>query len=103
MGFEAWRQLAKRYNPIDGTFELDRMSHLLARKQCKDLSEIPAAVDRLIRDIEGYEQRSTQKSPQEWKLPPLQQLLPEKYKKELEMRYSMGEKDFDKVVSNIVG
>ena len=29
MGFEAWRQLAKRYNPIDGSFELDRMSHLL--------------------------------------------------------------------------
>ena len=75
-GLEAWRQLAKRYNPIGGTFELDRMSHLLSRKQCKDLSEIPAAVDRLIRDIEGYEQRSTHKSPQGWELPLLKQLLP---------------------------
>ena len=64
MGFEAWRQLAKRYNPIDGSFELDRMSHLLQRKQCKDLAELPAAVDRLLRDIEGYEQRSTNKFPQ---------------------------------------
>jgi hypothetical protein len=89
MGFEAWRQLAKRYNPMDGTYELDRMSHLLARKQVKELSEVPAAVDRLVRDIDNYETRSATKSPQEWKLPLLKQILPEKHRKELEMRFSI--------------
>jgi len=62
-GFEAWRQLAKRYNPTDGTFELDRMDGLLHRKQCKDLSEVPAAFDRLVRDIEDYETRSQSEFP----------------------------------------
>ena len=31
-GFDAWRQLATRYNPTGGTFELDRMDGLLHRK-----------------------------------------------------------------------
>ena len=102
-GFEAWRELDKRYNPTDGTFELDRMDPLLHRKQCKDITEVPAAVDRLVRDFEDYEARSKSKFPQEWKIPLLKQLLPAAYKKELEMRFSMGEKNFDKIASNIVG
>ena len=102
-GFEAWRQLAKRYNPTDGTFELDRMDGLLHRKQCKDLMEVPAAVDRLVRDIDDYETLSQSKFPMDWKIPLLKQLLPKEYKKELEMRFSMGEKNFEKMASNLVG
>jgi len=39
----------------------------------------------------------------DWKIPLLKQLLPKEYKKELEMRFSMGEKNFEKMASNIVG
>ena len=88
---------------MDGTYELDRMSHLLARNQVKELSEVPAAVDRLVRDIDNYEKRSATTFPQEWKLPLLKQIPPEKHRKELEMRFSMGEKDFQKIVTHIVG
>ena len=102
-GFEAWRQLAKRYNPTDGTFELDRMDGLLHRKQCKDLTDVPAAVDRLVRDIDDYETRSQSGFPADWKTLLLKQLLPKEYKKELEMRFSMGEKNFEKIAANIVG
>ena len=44
-GFEAWRRLKKRYNPTGGRFELDKMNKMLARRQCKDLSDLPAAID----------------------------------------------------------
>ena len=79
---------------MGGTYELDRMSHLTARKQVKELSEVFAAVDRLVRDIGNYEQRSATQFPQYWKLPLLKQVLPEKHREDLEMRFSMGEKDF---------
>ena len=102
-GFEAWRQLLRRYNPTGGRFELDRMAHLLQRKQCKTLSEVPAAVDVLERDMLGYETRSSVKFPEEWKLPLLLQILPETHRKELEVKFSMGEKNYSKIVANIVG
>ena len=81
-GFEAWRQLMKRYNPLGGRFELDRMTHLLRRKACKALSEVPSAVDALEKDIAGYEARSANKFPEEWKAPLLIQLLPESHRNE---------------------
>ena len=75
-GVEAWRQLMKRYNPLGGRFELDRMTHLLRRKACKALSGVPAAVDALEKDIAGYEARSANKFPEDLKVPLLIQLLP---------------------------
>ncbi len=53
-GFEAWRTLMRRYNPRGGRFELDRMNHLLQRKQCKTLTEVPAAVDIFEKESENY-------------------------------------------------
>ena len=50
-GFEAWRLLVKRHAPSGGRYELDRMNSMLARKQCKDLSDLPAAIDVLERDF----------------------------------------------------
>ncbi len=101
-GFEAWRQLHRRFNPTGGRFEVSRMNNLLSRKQCKTLVEVPAAVDVLERDFANYEARSQHAFPAEWKIPLLLQLLPDKAREELEFKFSMGEKDYGKMVTNIV-
>ena len=102
-GFEAWRALIQRYNPKGGRFELERMNSLLKRKQCKTLSEVPAAVDMLEKEIEHYEARNNQRFPQEFKIPLLLQLLPGAHREQLELKFSMGEKDYAKIAANIVG
>ena len=102
-GFEAWRLLKKRYNPAGGRFELDRMTGLLARKRCKDLTDLPAVIDRLERDLRNYEISTSMNFPPEWKIPLLLQLMPESHAREMTMKYTMGERDFSKMVSNITG
>ena len=102
-GFEAWRKLKCRYNPSGGRFELDRMTLLLSRKQCANLSDLPAAIDKLERDLRNYETNTSLVFPAEWKIPLLLQLMPASHQKELQMKYTMGERDFSKMVSNITG
>ena len=82
-GFEAWRLLSKRHTPTGGRYELDRMNSMLARKQCKDLSDLPAAIDVLERDLRTYEATMGTAFPPEWKIPLLFQLMPESHKREL--------------------
>jgi hypothetical protein len=53
--------------------------------------------------MEDYEKRSLSKFPPDWKIPLLKQILPKEHKKELELRFSMGEKNFEKIAANIVG
>ena len=48
-GFEAWRQLKLRYNPDGGRMEFYRIESLFAKKPCRSLSEVPAAIDLLER------------------------------------------------------
>ena len=102
-GFEAWRKLKCRYNPSGGRFELDRMTLLLSRKQCANLSDLPAAIDKLERDLRNYEANTNLVFPAEWKIPLLLQLMPASHQKELQMKYTMGERDFSKMVSNVAG
>ena len=80
-GFEAWRQLKLRYNPSGGRFQLDQMTTMLHRKPCKDVTELPAAIDKLEKDFRSYEQNSEKRFPEEWKIPLLRDLLPAAYKK----------------------
>ena len=103
MGFEAWRQLLKRYRPTGGSHALNRMTQLLQRKRCKDLVEMPSAVDQLEKDIRSYEQRGGTAFPEEWKSPLLLQLIPEAYRREFDSKFIIGEKDYTKMRDNIVG
>ena len=100
-GFEAWRLLSRRYNPKSGTFELDRMLRLTNRKQCANLNELPAAVDQMEKDIRNYEARSANKFPEEWKMPLLIQLVPKAYKKEIEMKFQLGQRDYAKLAAEL--
>ena len=54
-GFQVWRQLKKRYNPSSGTFELDNVTAMIARKQVKGLEDLAAAIDGLEKDTNDYE------------------------------------------------
>ena len=100
-GFEAWRLLKKRYDPSTGNFELTKMNRMISRKACKDLSDLPAAIDILEKDIRGYESSMNVPFPAEWKILLLLQLIPENYKHELEAKYAMGYRDFRRMCENI--
>ena len=101
-GFEAWRLLHKRYAPSGGRHELHRMAALLTRKQCASLSQVPRAVDELEADFRKYNDTTGYTFPEEWKLPLLLQMLPASHKSELEMKFTMGERDYNTMVKNIV-
>ena len=45
-GFEAWRALSRRYDPVGEQFVFDQMTSLLHRERCKDISELAGAIER---------------------------------------------------------
>ena len=45
-GFEAWRALSRRYDPIGEQFVFDQMTSLLRRDRCKDIGDLPGAIER---------------------------------------------------------
>ena len=63
-GFEAWRRLAHRHNPLGGQLELVKMQHLLHKTAVKSLTELPAAVDAFEKEIELYNKRNTNNFPE---------------------------------------
>ena len=69
MGFEAWRQMAKRFNPTGGQYELDMMSQLMNPTAATSLTALPGAVDRFERDLRTYESKTGRAFPEEWKVP----------------------------------
>ena len=97
-GFEAWRQLKVRYLPSGGSYEIDRMNLILQRKRCKNLDELPTAIDKLLKDIRGYSLTMGEPFPVKWKMPLLCQILPEENRKVLEQQYMLDKKlDFEVV------
>ena len=97
-GFEAWRQLKVRYLPSGGSYEIDRMNLILQRKRCKNLDELPTAIDKLLKDIRSYSLTMGEPFPVKWKMPLLCQILPEENRKVLEQQYMLDKKlDFEVV------
>ena len=101
-GFEAWRLLAHRYNPMGGQLELTKMQHLLHKSAVKSLSELPAAVDAFEKEIDMYNRRNPNNFPEEWKLPILLELIPTSHKRELTTKYTLGERNYKKMRDAIV-
>ena len=44
LGFEAWRQLHRRYNPSGGQYELDMMARLMSPQKATKLADLPGAI-----------------------------------------------------------
>ena len=60
-------------------------------------------MDSLEKDIAGYEASSQNKFPEAWGVPLLLQLLPDSHRGELELKFSLGERDYGKLMESIVG
>ena len=102
-GFEALRQLKLRYTLVGGTTEVDRTMRLFNRKACKNLSELPAAIDLLDKELRNDEELSGHKLPDHTKMALLVRMLPKKDEKELKHRWVHGQKNFKKVRADILG
>ena len=74
---------------------------MLSRKRCKDLSDVPAALDVLQKDLKIFETTMGKAFPEEFKILILLQLVPESHKRKLQMKYTLGERDFQRMVENI--
>ena len=94
-GFEAWRQLCKRFNPSGGQFELDMMTALMNPTRASSLQALPGAVDRFERDLRTYEAKTGRAFPAEWKIPIFMKVVPESHKKEIHhipgLRHACGQ------------
>ena len=93
-GFEAWRALSRRYDPVCEQFTFDRMTSLLTRKRCKDIGELPAAIERWNRDLGLYERKTGNTLEKEWRVPIIFQMIPEANYTEIKTRWQMN-KDKD--------
>ena len=102
MVFEVCRLLHKRFAPSGGRHELSRITNILTREQCSNLSQLPRAVDDLESDFRKYNARTGHTFPLEWRLPLLLQTLPQSHKDELELKYCMGNRDYETMSSDVV-
>ncbi len=102
-GFEAWRALSRRYDPVGEQFTFDRMTSLLTRERCKDVGELPAAIERWTRDLTLYERKTGQTLPKEWRVPILFQMVPKANYTEVKSRWQLNaDKDITKFAQELV-
>ena len=68
-GFEAWRSLSRRYDPVGEQFTFDKMTSLLRRDRCKSIADLPAALEKWTRDLTLYERKTGKTLEKEWRVP----------------------------------
>ena len=100
-GFEAWRQLSRRYSPSGGQFELDMMGALMNPKKASTIADLPGEIQRFERNIRTYESKTGRAFPPEWKAPTFLKILPDSHKEELKRRFQMGTRDYDTLVNAV--
>ena len=85
-GFEAWRSLSRRYDPVGEQFTFDRMTSLLTRERCKDIGELPGAIEKWNRDLSLYERKTGKTLEKEWRVPIIFQMVPKANMSEIKAR-----------------
>ena len=102
-GFEAWRQLNKRFNPIGETYAFDKLTGLMHQPRCKQMSELPSAIERWEAGIRQYEDRSGETFPKVMKIQILMQMVPSKDLEQVVYRFRKNpEKDYVKFSKQLV-
>ena len=89
-GFEAWRALSRRYDPIGEQFVFDQMTSLLHRDRCKDIAELPGAIERWTRDLSLYERKTGKTLQNEWRVPIIFQMIPKANYSEVKARWQLS-------------
>ena len=75
-GFEAFRQLSKRFHPIGETYAFDKINTLMHPIRCKSMSELPSTIEKWEASMRQYEDRSGESFPESMKMPILMQMIP---------------------------
>ena len=102
-GFEAWRSLSRRYDPVGEQFTFDRMTALLSRDRCKNISELPAAIEKWTRDLSTYERKTGKTLEKEWRVPIIFQMIPKANYTEIKARWQLNkEKDITVFAQELV-
>ena len=101
-GFEAWRQLKMRFTSTGGSTEIDRTVRLFTKKACRNMAELPAAIDALDKELKRDEEMSGHRLPDHTKIALLTRLFPEKDAPELKHRWIHNQKDFQRARTDIL-
>ena len=102
-GFEAWRALSRRYDPVGEQFVFDQMTSLLHRDRCKDIGELSASIERWTRDLTLYERKTGQTLPAAWRVPIICQMIPKANYSEVKARWQLNaDKDITKFAQELV-
>ena len=75
-GFAAWQALSTRYDPIGEQSAFDRMTHLMRRSQCKDITDLLAALETWHRDLQLYEAKTGKAVDDDFKAAVLFEMVP---------------------------
>ena len=102
-GFEAWRTLFRRMDPVGEDYEFEAAESLMSRPRCKDIVELPAAIERWQRDMNAYQERTGEKMPERWSVPVLFRMIPDKNYNEVKLRWRQDpEKDITKFMAALM-
>lgn len=102
-GFEAWRSLASRYDPVGEMFTFDKMTSLMHRERCKSMNELPAALERWTRDLQQYEKKSGKSLQEDMRAPIIFQMIPEKNYADIKLRWKQNkDKDIKKFIVELI-
>ena len=102
-GFEAWRNLARRYDPVGDIFTFDAMSSLMSRPRWRHIGELAITIERWYRDVLRYQSKTGGTLPDKWKLPIIFQMVPRKNDGEIKSRWQLSDdKDVNQFATDLI-
>ena len=102
-GFEAWRTLFRRMDPVGEDYEFEAAESLMSRDRCKDITELPAAIEKWQRDMNAYQERTGEKMPERWSVPVLFRMIPLKNYQEVKLRWRQDpDKNITKFMTSLM-
>ena len=75
-GFEAWRQLSLRFNPVGETYTFDKMNTLMKQPRCTSMTDLPAAIGKWELDVSYHEERTSKDFQEVMNIPVLMPMVP---------------------------
>ena len=102
-GFEAWRSLANRFDPVGEMFTFDKMTSLMHRERCKSINELPAALERWTRDLQQYEKKSGKTLQEDMRAPIVFQMIPQQNYSDIKLKWKNDKtKDIRKFIVELI-
>ena len=68
------------------------MTSLLHRDRCKDIGDLPGAIERWTRDLSTYERKTGKTLQNEWRVPIIFQMIPKANYSEVKARWQLSAK-----------